>query len=280
MSVNHYENFPVASILLPARLRPAVETIYAFARSADDLADEGDASSAARLSALTAYESALERIENGQPDDSALFTSLGRITKDYRLPLQPLRDLLSAFKQDVTTTRYPTFSALMDYCRRSANPVGVLMLHLYGAADTQNLRDSDAICSALQLINFWQDAAIDWKKNRIYLPQEDLARFGVTIEHFNDARVDHAWRELMRFEIRRARTMMLSGAPLALRLPGRIGWELRLVIHGGLRILERIEAADYDVFRRRPQLGPVDWLIMLRRAIRMKISLSRMRPVG
>jgi squalene synthase HpnC len=200
--------------------------------------------------------------------------------KDFQLPLQPLRDLLSAFKQDVTTTRYPTFTALMDYCRRSANPVGVLMLNLYGAASPQNLRDSDAICSALQLINFWQDVAVDWDKQRIYLPQEDLERFGVDTSHLANARVDQAWRGLMRFQIQRARAMIISGAPLALRLPGRIGWELRLVVQGGLRILECIEAADYDVFRRRPQLGAGDWGRVVMRAVSMKISLSRMAQVG
>lgn len=267
MSVDHYENFPVASILLPARLRPAVKSIYAFARSADDLADEGDASPAARLDSLAGYEAALDRIEHRQPVQSALFTSLGDTIREFNLPLQPFRDLLSAFKQDVTTTRYPIFTALLDYCSRSANPVGVLMLHLYGAANQQNVRDSDSICSALQLINFWQDVAIDWKKNRIYLPEEDLNRFGVTTDHLTDGRIDDAWRALMRFQVGRARGMILSGAPLALRLPGRIGWELRLVVQGGLRILERIEAADYDVFRRRPQLGPLDWLHMGWRAV-------------
>lgn len=270
MSIEHYENFPVASILLPARLRPAVETIYAYARSADDIADEGDAAPGERIKALEAYEAALEGIERQRPPADALFAALEKTVAQYRLPLQPLRDLLSAFKQDVTTTRYPTFGDLMDYCRRSADPVGRIMLHLYGAADSRNLRDADAICSALQLINFWQDVAIDWKKNRIYLPQEDLRRFGVGIEHLERATVDDAWRALMRFEIERARAMMLSGAPLALRLPGRIGWELRLVVQGGLRILERIEAVDYDVFRRRPQLGPADWVRMAWRATRMK----------
>jgi squalene synthase HpnC len=270
MPVDHYENFPVASILLPARLRPAVEAIYAFARSADDIADEGDATPDERINALAAYESELDRIENRQPPTRALFASLGKTATEFSLPLQPLRDLLSAFRQDVTTTRYPTFTELMDYCRRSANPVGRLMLHLYGETNAQNLRDSDAICSALQLINFWQDAAIDWNTNRIYLPQEDLHRFGVTIGHLDNAKVDDAWRELMRFEVQRARAMILSGAPLALRLPGRIGWELRLVVQGGLRILERIEAVDYDVFRRRPQLGPVDWVGMAWRTILMK----------
>jgi squalene synthase HpnC len=169
---------------------------------------------------------------------------------------------------------------LLDYCRRSANPVGRLMLHLYEAADAQNLNDSDAICSALQLINFWQDVVVDWRKARIYLPQEDMDRFGVSADAIADARVDAAWQALMRFEVERARGMMLSGAPLALRLPGRIGWELRLVVQGGLRILERIEAVGYDVFRRRPKLGPADWFVIAWRAMRMSSGLSRMRQVG
>lgn len=270
MSVDHYENFPVASILMPARLRPAVEAIYAFARSADDLADEGGLQPEARLSGLAEYERALDRIEAIGPEETTLFRSLAEVIRQFHLPLHPLRDLLSAFKQDVVTTRYATFNALLDYCRRSANPVGALMLALYGAADERNLKDSDSICSSLQLINFWQDVAIDWKKSRIYIPQEDMTRFRVTEAQLGNAVVDDAWRALMQFEVTRARAMMLSGAPLAFRLPGRIGWELRLVVQGGLRILERIEAADYDVFRRRPKLAIRDWIIMLWRAIRMK----------
>lgn len=280
MSVNHYENFPVASLLMPAHLRPAVKTIYAFARTADDLADEGDVPAQDRLAALTAYEEALDRIESGAPPVLPLFQALAKTVADYRLPLQPLRDLLAAFKQDVTTTRYPAFDTLLDYCSLSANPVGTLMLALYGVDDSQSRRQSDAICSALQLINFWQDVAIDWKKARIYLPLEDLSRFDVCERHLDQALVDDAWRSLMRFQIERARTMILSGAPLALRLPGRIGWELRLVVQGGLRILERIEAVDYDVFHRRPKLGIGDWLLMLGRASRMKISLSPTSHVG
>lgn len=274
MSVNHYENFPVASLLLPARLRPPVEAIYAFARSADDLADEGEAPANTRLAALTEYEHALDRIESGHRTDTPLFQVLAQVVQDYRLPLHPFRNLLSAFKQDVLTTRYRDFDQLADYCRRSANPVGELMLLLYQASDERNLRESDAICTALQLINFWQDVAIDWQKARIYIPQEDLQRFGVSEAHLNHATVDHAWRQLMRLEVERARRLMLDGAPLALRLPGRIGWELRLVVQGGLRILERIEAADYDVFRRRPRLGAQDWLCMLWRAARMSASIA------
>lgn len=280
MPVEHYENFPVASLLLPARLRPAVEAIYAFARSADDLADEGEASDPERLASLNAYDAALETMAHADASIPPLFHALSRVVADYRLPLAPFHDLLSAFKQDVVTKRYADFDSLLDYCRRSANPVGTLMLHLYGAADPASLRESDAICSSLQLINFLQDVAVDWNKRRVYLPLEDLHRFGVSEAHIENATVDDAWRALMAFQVERARGMMLSGAPLAFRLPGRIGWELRLIVQGGLRILERIEANDYDVFHRRPQLGPVDWLAMLWKAGRMKIRLSRMAHVG
>jgi squalene synthase HpnC len=272
MAVDHYENFPVASVLLPRRLVPAVEAIYAFARSADDLADEGDAAPGERLAALAAYEHKLDDIERGDMPPGPMFARLAAVLAQHRLPLAPLRDLLSAFKQDVVTARYPDFPALLDYCRRSANPVGRLMLSLYGAATEPNLRESDDICSALQLINFWQDVGIDIGKGRIYIPQDDMARFGVTAEAIERGDTGPAWRALMAFEVERARALMHSGAPLALRLPGRIGWELRLVVQGGLRILEMIERAGYDVFRHRPKLGPRDWLAVLWRALRMRAT--------
>jgi squalene synthase HpnC len=274
MAVDHYENFPVASFLLPRRLVPAVEAIYAFARSADDLADEGDAQPAERLAALAAYNAQLDRIAAGQPYADPMFARLAAVVAQYRLPLQPLRDLLSAFSQDVVTTRYADFPTLLDYCRRSANPVGRLMLALYGVAGERDLRESDAICTALQLINFWQDVAIDIAKGRIYIPQDSLARFGVTEQDIEQGRVGPAWRALMAFEVGRARSLITSGAPLALRLPGRIGWELRMVVQGGLRILEMIERVDYDVFRRRPKLAAPDWLAVGWRALRMRARMS------
>ncbi|MDL2354724.1 MAG: squalene synthase HpnC [Pseudomonadota bacterium] len=270
MPVDHYENFPVASFLLPRRLVPAVEAIYAFARSADDIADEGDATPAERLAALERYEDGLAAIGRGEPAGAPMFDRLAAIIIQYRLPLQPFRDLLSAFKQDVAVTRYADYAALLDYCRRSANPVGLLMLSLYDAADAVNVRASDAICSALQLINFLQDVAIDRAKDRIYLPLEDLARFAVAPEQLDGPERDRHWRDLMAFEVARARALLLSGAPLAVRLPGRIGWELRLVVQGGLRILEAIEQADYDVYARRPTLGKADWLRLAWRALRMR----------
>jgi squalene synthase HpnC len=269
MAVDHYENFPVASILLPRRLVPAVEAIYAFARSADDLADEGDAAPAERLAALQAYDNALDAIAAGTPPADPMFRRLADVLAEYRLPLQPLRDLISAFRQDVGTTRYADYAALRDYCRRSADPVGRLMLGLYGVDDAASLREADAVCSALQLINFWQDVAIDIAKGRIYLPQEDLARFGVPEQAIEQGLTGPNWCALMRFEVERARALMLDGAPLATRLPGRIGLELRMVVQGGLRILEAIERAGYDVFRHRPQLKRRDWLVVGWRALRM-----------
>lgn len=278
MSVNHYENFPVASVLLPRRLVPAVTAIYAFARSADDLADEGDASPAERLAALAEYETALGAIERQEAPPNLLFQRLGKTIARHQLPLQPFYDLLSAFRQDVATTRYANYAALLDYCQRSANPVGLLMLTLYGAASADNVRDSNAICTALQLINFLQDVAIDLHKERIYLPLEDLSRFAISPAALDrlDSRVK--WRALMKFEVARARALMLSGSPLAMRLPARMGWELRLVVQGGLRILEAIEAVDYDVFRHRPALQKRDWLRIVWRAVRMKRAKPTLNP--
>ena len=273
MSVEHYENFPVASILLPRHLRPAVEAIYAFARTADDIADEGDAQAEQRLAQLTEFEQELDQIEQQRPTQSRLFQNLSAVVKQYQLNLQPCRDLLSAFKQDIDTKRYHHFPDLIDYCRRSANPVGHLMLALYQTSNEKNLADSDAICTALQLTNFWQDVGIDWNKERIYLPLEDLQQFGISEEQLAQSAgsglCDGVWQQMMRFQTQRTRDMMLAGSGLAKRLPGRIGWELRLVIQGGLRILEKIDAVNGNVFRHRPTLGKVDWATILWRAIRM-----------
>ncbi|GAB4058550.1 squalene synthase HpnC [Uliginosibacterium sediminicola] len=270
MPVEHYENFPVASILLPRHLREPVEAIYAFARSADDIADEGDAAPLVRLAQLNDYRRELNTIDSGGMPTQAMFARLARNVRAFKLPTILLRDLLDAFAQDVVKKRYADFAELRDYSRRSADPVGRLLLHLYQRATPANLARSDAICSALQFINFWQDVAIDWRKDRVYLPQDELARFGVSEAQLAEGRVDAAWRELMRFQLQRARDMMHSGAPLAHALPGRMGWELRLVVQGGLRTLEQIEAVDYDVFRRRPSLGKTDWLRMLWRASLMR----------
>ena len=210
-------------------------------------------------------------IDAGQPAETDLFKRLAATIRQQGLATKPLRDLLSAFRQDVRQTRYQDFASLLDYCARSANPVGRIMLALHGERDPTLLPMSDAICSALQVINFLQDVAIDWQKGRVYLPQEDLQRFGIDERQIADARVDDHWRALMRFEVTRARQLMLHGAPLARAIPGRFGWELRLIVLGGLRILEKIEAVGYDVFCHRPTLGKRDWLLLGWRSLRFVV---------
>ena len=258
MSESHYENFPVASLLLPARLREPVAAIYAFARSADDIADEGDAPPAERLRRLDDYRRQLDDIAGNSLEP--IFRRLQPVIAEYRLPPGLFHDLLDAFSQDVHQQRYATHAELMDYCRRSADPVGRLLLHLFAADRPDYLRWSDAICSALQLINHWQDVAIDWRKGRVYLPAEDLERFGVSEAQIAAGQCDDSWRALMRFQVDRATALMESGRPLGQCLTGRIGLEIRAIIAGGLRTAAKIRAVDYDVFRRRPTLRGLDWL--------------------
>lgn len=270
MSVGHYENFPVASILLPRRLREPVRLLYRFAREADDIADEGDRTAAERLTALNERALELDRIATGDTPRSPLYQALAQSIHQYQLPVDPFRHLLSAFTQDVTTTRYATFDDVLSYCTHSANPVGRLMLRLFGVTDARAVKRSDDICSSLQLINFLQDIAIDFAKGRIYLPQDELARFGVEEAHIAQHKVTPGWRNLMRFQIDRARSMLLSGAPLGRSLGGRIGLELRMIVAGGARILAKLEAVDGDVFTRRPTLSALDWLRMGAHALTMR----------
>ena len=270
MSIDHYENFPVASVLLPSELRHPVSVIYRFARTADDFADEGDFPAAARIEALRLYGEQLDRIDAGQAPtalpEGDFFADLAQVIAHHSLDSDLLRDLLSAFTQDVTTARYASYAAVLDYCRRSANPIGRLMLRLYRQDTPHHRALSEDICTALQLINFWQDVALDRDKNRLYLPLEDLARFGIDPEFLDQDLSGRAWCSLMSFQLERTRAMMLHGAPLARIVPGRIGFELRLVVQGGLRILEKIEKVRFDVFHRRPKLTWRDWPILVWRA--------------
>ncbi len=263
MAVDHYENFPVASILLPARFRRPVGLIYRFAREADDFADEGDLQPAQRLALLDNFNHQLDHIESGKPPDIAWFADLADIIREHGLPLQLFRDLLSAFSQDVVKARYTNYPELLDYCRRSANPIGRLLLVLYGAATPQNNAWGDAICSSLQLINFWQDVAIDYRKDRIYFPQDEMTHYGITEAQIADATTNDTWRAFLRFQVNRTRQTLHSGAPLGRVLKGRLGLEMRMIIAGGERILRKIETVNYDVFQRRPVLKPHDWLLML-----------------
>lgn len=274
--MTHYENFPVASLLCPPHLRQPIAAIYGFARTADDIADEGDATPAARLADLAAYLADLRAIAQGQPPSprwASVFLPLQGVLRSHQLPVPLLEDLLSAFAQDVEKTRdaegYADRAELLDYCRRSANPVGRLLLHLYGVGDAQALRQSDAICTALQLINFWQDLSVDIPRHRHYLPRADCAVHGACQAELLALQSTRENARLIADCADWARTTMYSGAPLVHRLPGRAGWELRLVVQGGLRILDKVEALKGGSLHTRPRLHAWDWVVMLGRALVM-----------
>jgi len=273
VSVDHYENFPVASVLCPAHLRPAVAAIYWFARRADDLADEGDACAEQRLADLAEYRRDLDEAVAGQPAAgrwSQVFEPLTHAIRAFSLPPALLHDLLSAFEQDVVKHDYADRAELLDYCRRSANPVGRLLLHLHGIGDEASLIRSDAICTALQLANFWQDLSVDTARGRLYAPQSDRARHGVATGDLLGRHDDAGTRALVADLVGWARSLMLSGAPLVHALPGRAGWELRFVVQGGLRILDKIEGMRFASLQTRPTLGWLDGPSLLWRALCMR----------
>jgi hydroxysqualene synthase len=273
--IAHYENFPVASWLCPPHLRAPIAAIYHFARTADDIADEGDATAADRLAALQNYRAALDAAAKGASPSvwPEVFRPLEATMRQHQLPLNLLHDLLDAFVQDVEKTRdqsgYPDDAALRDYCSRSANPVGRLLLHLYGVTDPVALRRSDAICTALQLINFWQDMSVDIPRGRHYLSAASCEEFGVSQQQLQALDQTQKATQLIAACADVARSTMLSGAPLVHQLPGRAGWELRLVVQGGLRILHKMHAMNYATLQRRPALGATDYVVMLWRALWM-----------
>ena len=272
MAHSHYENFPVANGLLPKHLRKHVAAIYAFARTADDFADEGDANSETRLQQLDEYTAQLSMIEQGKQIDSPIFIALANTITKHHLPLQLFHDLLSAFKQDVTTQRYATYDDVLDYCRRSANPVGRLMLHLYKKTTPENLQQSDAICTSLQLINFYQDLGQDYmENNRIYIPEEDWQRFGVSEQHFSNLTSDANMQEMMQYEYRRTHELLLSGLPLGLSLNGRIGFNMRAIYLGGMRVLQKLQCNTDNVFNR-PRLNKLDKISILWHALSKQLS--------
>lgn len=273
VSVDHYENFPVASWLCPPALRAPISAIYWFARTADDLADEGDATCAQRLADLASYRADLDATAAGgtaSPRWRAVFAALARAIEQHHLPLPLLTDLLSAFEQDVVKTRYRDRAELLDYCRRSANPVGRLLLHLYGVRDATSLAQSDAICTALQLINFWQDLSIDTANDRLYPPQSDVDAHGVSVPALLARQDSAATRALVADLTTWARALMLQGAPLVHAVPGRGGWELRLVVQGGLRIADKIERLNHATLLGRPRIDKADAPLLLWRAARMR----------
>lgn len=272
----HYENFPVASWLCPARLRPPIAAIYGFARTADDIADEGDAPAQIRLDDLADMRQDLEACAKRQADSGRwphVFGPLAEMIAKFSLPVSLLADLLEAFEQDVVKSRdaagYEGRTDLLAYCRLSANPVGRLLLHLYGINDERSLVMSDNICTALQLINFWQDLGVDIARGRYYLPRQDCEAHGVSQEELKLLSQTPETTILIANQAHYARDLMLKGSKLALQIPGRAGWELRLVVQGGLRILDKIEAINFATLSRRPKITAWDIPVMLWRAMWM-----------
>lgn len=258
LPVTHPENFPVASWLCPPALRPAIAAIYAFARAADDVADEGQMPAEERLAELQAFRLALYKTATGRLHPE-IFEPLHQVIAQKALPIDLLDNLLKAFEQDVKASaeghHYSDLPALLQYCELSANPVGRLLLHLYGVHDKASLAQSDAICSALQLINFWQDLSEDIPRGRYYLPQDHVAKMQSA--------------EMIEALCQHAQGLMMSGAPLVHTVPGRAGWELRLVVQGGLRILEKVRRLGPQALHTRPQLRPWDVAVMFWRSLWM-----------
>ena len=277
VGVEHYENFPVASWLCPPGIRDAVVALYHYARTADDIADEGPLSGEERLTQLRAYRRALESTLRGQPESAdprwrSVFVKLHEAHLRHQWPAQPLRDLLEAFEQDVPNPVYQDRDALLDYCRRSANPVGRLLLHLQGVRDERRLKMSDQICTALQLINFWQDISVDNQRGRIYVPRTDAAAHQLPWPPFQDGFDQLRARGLVADLCKWARQTMQAGARLPMEIGGRMGLELRLVVQGGFRVLEKIEKMDHQTFLRRPVLTGWDAAPVLWRACTMGLG--------
>lgn len=266
---SHYENFPVGSLLVPKNKRKHVYSIYAFARTADDFADEGYGTATTpeeRLHLLDEWEFQLESCYRGIASHP-IFIALAETVRELQLPLQLFRDLLSAFKQDVVQTRYADFAQVLDYCRRSANPVGRLLLLLFGYRDEHLHRLSDHICTALQLANFWQDVAVDLAKDRVYLPQEDLRQFAYHEEELFARAFNQRYADLLKFQVDRTWQLFQSGQALPQLVRGRLSFELSLTWHGGTRILELIERSGYDTLSQRPRITKWDKLMLCTRAI-------------
>jgi hydroxysqualene synthase len=271
--ITHYENFPVASWLCPPHLRVPIAAIYWFARTADDLADEGDATPQQRLDDLAAFRADLLAAAKGETTSTRwpqVFTPLAAAIAEFSLPIKHLDDLLSAFEQDIRKTRdgegYASEAELLDYCSRSANPVGRLLLHLYGITDDVALGYSDDICTALQLINFWQDISQDIPRGRFYIPEDDCAKLGISrTELINSVQTNQQSKtatNLIATQSTNTPARMINGSKLVHLIPGRAGWELRFVVQGGLRILDKIKALNYQMLTNRPKLNTWDYLVI------------------
>jgi phytoene synthase len=264
-------------------MRPHVAAVYAFARVADDFADEGDVPAPARLERLDDWRARLHACVDGRTivrgdGHDPVFLALGHTLQSCALPVRLFDDLLSAFAQDVTTTRYATWDDLLDYCRRSANPVGRLVLRIAGYDDEGLAVQSDAVCTALQLTNFWQDFAIDWRRGRLYLPLEETERCGADVEHLDPAHLSIEWRRALEAAANRTRQLFLAGRPVCDGVSGRLRYELRVTWLGGTTILDRLAAAGFDPYHHRPSIGLRETWPLLGGAISWRVPKTGARP--
>ncbi len=285
MTNAHYENFPVASLFMPAEKRPYIQSIYAFARTADDFADDAGRSDRERLQLLEVWKDLLDRCyreddaDSSETADHPVFVALKETIHRLHIPIEPLQDLLTAFSLDVTKKRFASFEETLYYCKHSANPVGRLVLMIFGYRDEELFLYSDKICTALQLANFWQDIDVDFKKNRVYIPRDDLARFAYGEEDLHKGVVDERFRALMRFEVERTRELFYQGAPLPSLVDKDLRLELKLVWFGGMAILRKIERVGFDVFQRRPVLHAGNKLaVFLRALFRNDLTTYKRKP--
>jgi len=275
---NHYENFPTASKLLAARLRPAVAAIYAFARHADDLADEGDAAPETRLKQLDAWETLLERCEQDNAIDHQVFRALGDAIRTHQLDIDELDNLLIAFRMDVSIHAYATLDELLFYCKHSANPVGRLMLQLHGINQAEAVHYSDKICSALQLINFWQDLSIDLPNGRCYMPENLLVESNLTGQQLLSGNVDSgAFRPVLTKAIGITRSMLDEGEPLLAMLPLRLRLQIAATLHGGRRMLDKIEQLEQPLIQR-TTLNKSEWKRLILPVLKDVLFPPRVKP--
>jgi phytoene synthase len=290
----HYENFPVASWLLPPAMRPHIAAIYAFARRADDFADEPGPDAAERLRLLDGWGARLAGIPDphmhasasdapattSATGDDLIFAALEHTIARFNLPRSLFHDLLSAFRQDVVTTRYSTWADVLDYCRRSANPVGRLVLRVAGHDDPRLDEQSDAVCTALQLTNFWQDLAVDWRRGRLYLPLEDRDRAGALDADLDAGRMSPEWQAALRAVAAKTRQLFDTGRPVCDGVRGRLRWELRFTWLGASRVLDKMQTARFDVFNRRQKLRAADVPALVWQAMRWKLVQAELEPAA
>ncbi len=262
LAAGHYENFPVISRLAPKRLRKHIAVIYAFSRVADDIADEGSDTPEERIKKLDDYENKLKRCLKND-FDGAFWRALKNTIDEFSIEEEHFFNLLSAFRQDITKTRYSNFEELLEYCRRSANPVGRIMLRLFHIKNPECYKYSDKVCTALQLVNFYQDISVDYKKGRIYIPEDEMRQFGIDEKSFTERASGGNFRELMKFQLKRNLKLFMEGSYLIEILPYKMKYQISWTIYGGKEILYKIIALDYDVLNKRPFLSKIDYLKLM-----------------